>query len=91
MKVNKSSLNGPWTGRPMYFVGNIVDDRHSGPVIIGYGRYAPSQSLPETMAVHDTMIVLKGRTTSYSAPRWLLRHEGGYQLIQAGNALFDSL
>jgi ethanolamine utilization protein EutQ (cupin superfamily) len=43
------------------FVGNLVDERHGGPVTIGYGRYAPGQSLTETMAVHDTMIVLEGR------------------------------
>ena len=43
------------------FVGNLIDERHGGPVTIGYGRYAPGQSLTETMAVHDTMIVLDGR------------------------------
>ncbi|KQY89806.1 AraC family ligand binding domain-containing protein [Brevundimonas sp. Root1423] len=43
------------------FTGNLVDERHGGPITIGYGRYAPSQSLSETMAVHDVMIVLEGR------------------------------
>lgn len=43
------------------FVGNLIDERHGGPVTIGYGRYAPGQSLTETMVVHDTMIVLNGR------------------------------
>lgn len=43
------------------FVGNLVDERHGGPVTIGYGRYAPGQSLTETMAVYDTMIMLEGR------------------------------
>lgn len=42
-------------------VGNLVDERHGGPVTIGYGRYAPGQSLTETMAVDDVMIVLEGR------------------------------
>ncbi|AOF89750.1 hypothetical protein BSY16_1268 [Sinorhizobium sp. RAC02] len=28
---------------------------------IGYGRYGPGQSLTETMAVDDTMIILEGR------------------------------
>ncbi|QTK82026.1 Hypothetical protein AT6N2_L1225 [Agrobacterium tumefaciens] len=37
-----------------------MDENHGGPVTIGYGRYAPGQSLTETMAVHDTMIVLEG-------------------------------
>ena len=42
-------------------VGNLVDERHGGPITIGYGRYAPGQSLSETMAVDDVMIVLEGR------------------------------
>ena len=43
------------------FTGDLVDERHGGPVTIGYGRYGPDQSLSETMAVHDVMIVLEGR------------------------------
>ena len=43
------------------FTANLVDERHGGPVTIGYGRYGPGQSLTETMAVDDTMIVLEGR------------------------------
>ena len=30
---------------------------------IGFGKYGPDQSLTETMAVDDTMIVLEGRLT----------------------------
>ena len=66
MKVQKSSLSdaelikSPGQEADI-FVGNLVDERHGGPVTIGYGRYAPDQSLTETMAVHDTMIVLEGR------------------------------
>lgn len=47
--------------------GNIVDQRHGGPVTIGYGRYASDQSIDETMAVDDVMIVLEGRLTVTSA------------------------
>jgi ethanolamine utilization protein EutQ (cupin superfamily) len=43
------------------FVGNLVDERHGGAITIGYGRYAPDQSLSETMAVDDVMIILEGR------------------------------
>ena len=43
------------------FAGNLVDERNGGPITIGYGRYAPNQSLAETMAVDDVMIVLEGR------------------------------
>ncbi|EJT06753.1 AraC family ligand binding domain-containing protein [Rhizobium sp. CCGE 510] len=42
------------------FVGNLVDERQGGPVSIGYGRYAPGQSLTETMEVDDVMIILEG-------------------------------
>lgn len=49
------------------FTANLIDERHGGPVTIGYGRYAPHQSLTETMAVHDTMIVLEGRLSVTSA------------------------
>jgi ethanolamine utilization protein EutQ (cupin superfamily) len=43
------------------FVGNLVDERQGGPITIGYGRYAPGQSLTETIEVDDVMIVLEGR------------------------------
>lgn len=40
--------------------GDLIDERHGGPVTIGYGRYAPNQTLSETVAVDDVMIVLEG-------------------------------
>lgn len=43
------------------YVGNIVDQRHGGPVTIGYGRYGPNESIDEDIAVDDVMIVLEGR------------------------------
>lgn len=43
------------------FVGNLVDQRHASPITIGYGRYGPDQTLEETMAVDDVMVVLEGR------------------------------
>lgn len=66
MKVQKFSLSDARLERSPgqdadIFVGNLVDERHGGPVTIGYGRYGPNQSLTETMGVHDTMIVLEGR------------------------------
>ncbi len=45
------------------FAGNVVDQRHGGPITIGYGRYGPHQGLDETMAVDDVMVVLEGRLT----------------------------
>jgi ethanolamine utilization protein EutQ (cupin superfamily) len=45
------------------FAANLVDERHGGPVTVGYGRYGPDQSLGETLAVDDVMIVLEGRVS----------------------------
>jgi len=42
------------------FTGNLVDERHGGPVTIGYGRWGAGSSLTQTMAVDDIMIVLEG-------------------------------
>jgi ethanolamine utilization protein EutQ (cupin superfamily) len=43
------------------FVANLIDERHGGPITIGYGRYAPGQSISETLAVDDVMVVVEGR------------------------------
>ncbi len=43
------------------YAANLVDQRHGGPITIGYGRYGPNETLDETMAVHDVMLVLEGR------------------------------
>lgn len=66
MKVQKFSISDANLVKspgqdPEIYVGNLVDEKNGGPVTIGYGRYAPGQSLTETMAVDDTMIVLEGR------------------------------
>ncbi|MCK1733970.1 ethanolamine utilization protein [Bradyrhizobium sp. 138] len=43
------------------FAANVIDQRHGGPITIGFGRYAPNQVLEETMMVNDVMIVLEGK------------------------------
>jgi ethanolamine utilization protein EutQ (cupin superfamily) len=43
------------------FAGNVIDQRHGGPITIGYGRYGPNQSIDETLAVDDVMVVVEGR------------------------------
>lgn len=45
------------------FTADMIDQRHGGPVTIGFGRYGPNATLTEEMAVDDTMIVLEGRLT----------------------------
>ena len=43
------------------FTANLVDQRHGGPVTVGFGRYDSNQSLTDAIAVYDTMVVLEGR------------------------------
>lgn len=43
------------------YAGNVIDQRHGAPVTIGFGRYGPDQSIEETLAVDDVMVVLEGR------------------------------
>jgi len=45
------------------FAGNVIDQRHGGPITIGFGRYGPNQSIHETLAVDDVMVVLEGQLT----------------------------
>ena len=41
------------------FAANMVDQRHGGPITIGFGRYGPNQVLDEVLAVDDVMVVLE--------------------------------
>ena len=43
------------------FAGNVIDQRNGGPVTVGFGRYGPEQSIEETLAVDDTMVILEGQ------------------------------
>ena len=43
------------------FAGNVIDQRHGGPVTIGFGRYGPNQNLDEKLSVDDVMLVLEGK------------------------------
>lgn len=43
------------------FFGNLIDQRNGGPITIGYGRYGANESLNETMAVDDVMIIIEGQ------------------------------
>lgn len=43
------------------FAADLIDQSHGGPLTVGYGRYGPHESLTETIAVDDVMIVLQGR------------------------------
>jgi ethanolamine utilization protein EutQ (cupin superfamily) len=58
------------------FAGNLVDQRHGGPVTIGYSRWGPDQGLEEIIRVDDVMIVLEGQLTVSSAGRELRARPG---------------
>ena len=64
--------------------GNLVDQRHGGPVTIGYGRWGAGQSLDETMAVDDTMILLEGRLTVSSRGRTMSAGPGDIVYMPKG-------
>ncbi|CUX57675.1 conserved hypothetical protein [Agrobacterium fabrum str. J-07] len=67
------------------FTGNLLDQRHGGPVTIGFGRYGPDQVLKETMAVHDTMIVLDGSITVSHANGTVTARPGEIIAMQKGD------
>ncbi len=43
------------------FTANLVDERHGGPITVGYGRYGADARIDVTLAVDDVMVVLEGR------------------------------
>ena len=68
MSIRKYAIvNAPFERSPgqdgEVFAGNVIDQRHGGPITIGYGRYGPNQSIREALAVDDVMVVLEGRLT----------------------------
>lgn len=66
MKVQKFSLadavfeRSPGQQGEVY-AGNVIDQRQGGPITIGYGRYGADESIDESIAVDDVMIILEGR------------------------------
>ncbi len=90
MKVQKFSLSDASMERSPgqeadIFAGNLVDERHGGPVTIGYGRYGPNQVLEDTIAVDDTMIVLEGRLSVSSADGTVEAGPGDIVYMPKGN------
>ncbi len=66
MKVQKFALTDASLERSPgqdgdIFAANVIDQRHGGPITIGFGRYAPNQSSDEKLAVDDVMLVLEGQ------------------------------
>jgi hypothetical protein len=85
---HEQTQNHPGQDRDV-FTANMVDERHGGRVTIGYGRYGPNQSLTETMAVDDTMIVLEGRLTVKIERSALSAGPGEIIFMHKGEAVDD--
>ena len=67
------------------FAGNVLDQRHGGPVTIGFGRYAPNQILEETMAGRDTMVILRGTISVSDANTTVTAGPGEIIAMQEGD------
>lgn len=92
MKVQKFSVSDAKLVRSPgqdadIFVGNLVDEKDGGPITIGYGRYAPNQSLTETMAVEDVMIILEGRVSVSTSAGMLTARAGDIVYMPKGEAV----
>ena len=69
------------------FAANLIDQRHGGPITIGFGRYGANQSLEETIAVDDVMIVLEGRLTVASSAGTVTAGPGEIVYVPKGEAV----
>ena len=43
------------------FIGNVVDQNDGGPVTVGFGRYAPDQTMTATLTHVEATVVIEGR------------------------------
>lgn len=69
------------------YAANLVDERHGGPITIGYGRYGANQTLDETLAVHDVMLVLEGRLSVSSSAGTVTAGAGELIYMPKGEAV----
>ncbi|MGE4044969.1 MAG: AraC family ligand binding domain-containing protein [Acetobacteraceae bacterium] len=69
------------------YAANLVDERHGGPITIGYGRYGPNQSLDEILAVDDVMLVLEGRLSVSSSAGTVTAGPGEIIYMPKGEAV----
>jgi ethanolamine utilization protein EutQ (cupin superfamily) len=69
------------------FAANMADERHGGPITVGYGRYAPEQSISETLAVDDVMVVLEGRLSVSSEAGTVTAGPGEIVYMRKGSAV----
>ena len=69
------------------YTANIVDQRHGGPVTIGYRRYSPNQRIDVALQVDDNMIVLEGRLTVTSDGREMVAGPGEIVYMPKGEVV----
>jgi len=67
LMVGEAKMEATPGERGEIFAGNLVDERHGGPVTVGYGRWGANSVLEQVMAVDDIMIVQSGRLSVSSA------------------------
>ena len=69
------------------FTGNVIDQRHGGPITIGFGRYGANESIQETLAVDDVMVVLEGRLSVSSDASTVTAGPGEIVYMPKGEAV----
>ncbi len=69
------------------FAANLADQRHGGPVTVGYGRYGPDQVLETDIAVDDVMVVLEGKVSVEADGEILTAGPGEIIYMPKGNAV----
>ena len=66
MNVKKfSTADAPFERAPEQdgdiFIGNVVDQNDDAPVTVGFGRYAPDQTMTATLTHVEATVVIEGR------------------------------
>lgn len=69
------------------FAANLADQRHGGPITVGYGRYGPDQVLETDIVVDDVMVVLEGRISVETDGETLTAGPGEIIYMPKGNAV----
>lgn len=69
------------------FAANLGDQRHGGPITIGYGKYTPNQNLKETLAVTDVMLIVEGSLTVSTQSGTVTASQGEIVYMPKGEAV----
>lgn len=69
------------------FAANLADQRHGGPITVGYGRYGPEQVLKTDILVDDVMVVLEGKLSVEADGETLTAGPGEIIYMPKGSAV----